>query len=323
MSFEEAYKNYLNYVSKRHKKQGLVALASNFNSRILPYFKGKDISNISKIDILGWQNYIYDLNFKNSYNDKLLIELRKFLKFCHNYYDINESIYLTLEPFVKKCEDNKSDFYTIQEFNKFIKCVDNEIYKQFFTFMFFTGTRPGETFALRFSDLEENIIHIRHNLTTKGGRTLDTPKNYSSIRDIKIDNILKKDLLKLKKYYYGKYKVPDTDLFIFGGIKPLSPSSCNRHKKKACYKANLRPITLHQFRHSHATLLLSNGIMLNEVSRRLGHSKTSTTLNVYCHTSLEQEKKSIRTLNFLRFNLFALASNFNIIKSIFKHFFNA
>lgn len=188
--------------------------------------------------------------------------------------------------------------------------------------MFFCGTRPGETFALRFSDLDDDTIHIRYNLTTKGGRTFDTPKNQSSIRDIKIDNKLKRDLLNLKKYYYGKYKVSDNDLFIFGGIKPLAPTSCNRKKKIACQKANLRPITLHQFRHSHATLLLSNGIILNEVSRRLGHSKTSTTLNTYCHTSLEQEKKSIKTLNSLRFNLFALNCNFNI-KSIFKHFFNA
>lgn len=322
MSFEEAYKEFEKYVSKRHKKQGLVALESNFNSRILPYFKNKNIYNITKIDILGWQNYIYELNFKNSYNEKLLIELKKFLKFCHNYYNIEESTYKSIEPFVKKCEENNHDFYTLQEFNKFIKNVENEIYKQFFTFMFFCGTRPGETFALRFCDLEDNIIHIRHNLTTKGGRTLDTPKNQSSIRSIKIDNKLKKDLIKLKKYYYGKYKIPDDDLYIFGGIKPLSPTSCNRQKKKACEKANLRTITLHQFRHSHATLLLNNGIVINEVSRRLGHKKTSTTLNVYCHTSLEQEKKSIRTLNLLRFNLIALESNFKI-KSIFKHFFNA
>ena len=322
MSFEEAYNEYLCYVSKRHKKQGLVALTSNFNSRILPYFESKNIFDLTKIDILGWQNYIYDMNFKNSYNDKLLIELRKFLKFCHIYYDLPENIYSTIEPFVKRCEKNSSDFYSLQEFNQFIKYVDDEVYKQFFTFMFFTGARPGETFALRFSDLEDNIIHIRYNLTTKGGRTLGTPKNQSSIRDIKIDNILKKDLLNLKKYYYGKYNVSDNDLFIFGGIKPLSPTSCNRQKKKACQKANLRSITLHQFRHSHATLLLSNGIMINEVSRRLGHSKTSTTLNVYCHTSLEQEKKSINTLNFLRFNLLALTNIFNI-KSIFKHFFNA
>jgi len=322
MSFEEAYKEFEKYVAKRHKKQGLVALTSNFNSRILPYFKDKDIYSLTKIDILNWQNYIYEFNFKNSYNEKLLVELRKFLKFCHNYYDLSENIYNSIEPFVKKCEENNSDYYTLQEFSIFIKNIDNEIYKQFFTFMFFCGTRPGETFALRYCDLEDNIIHIRHNLTTKGGRTLDTPKNQSSIRDIKIDNKLKKDLLKLKKYYYGKYKVSDNDLFIFGGLKPLSPTSCNRQKKKACEKANLKQITLHQFRHSHATLLLSNGIIINEVSRRLGHSKTSTTLNVYCHTSLEQEKKSIRTLNLLRFNLVALTSNFKI-KSIFKHFFNA
>lgn len=322
MSFEEAYNNYLKYVTKRHKKQGLVALTSNFNSKIIPYFKGKNIYDLTKTDLLGWQDYIYEFNFKNSYNDRLLINLRCFLKFCHNYYDLSDNLYLSLEPFVKKFEDNKVDFYSLQEFNKFIKFVDDEVYKQFFTFMFFCGTRPGETFGLRFCDLEDNIIHVRHTLTTKGGRTLDSPKNKTSYRDIKIDNVLKKDLLKLKKYYYSKYKVSDNDLFIFGGIKPLSPTTCNRKKKKACEMANLRPITLHQFRHSHATLLLSNGIMINEVSRRLGHSKTSTTLNVYCHTSLEQEKKSINTLNSLRFNIFALTSNFNIFKSIFKHFFN-
>lgn len=322
MSFEEAYKEFLIYVSKRHKKQGLVALESNFNCRILPYFKNKNIYNLSKSDILGWQNYIYDFNFKNSYNDKLFIEFRKFLKFCSTYFDLPDSIFKCLEPFVKKCEQDDSDFYTLKEFNKFIKCVDNPIYKQFFTFMFFTGTRPGETFGLRFCDLENNTIHIRHNLTTKGGRFLDTPKNQSSIRDIKIDNILKKDILNLKKLYYCKYKVLDNELFIFGGLKPLASTTVNRYKKRACQKANLRPITLHQFRHSHATLLIKNGVMLNEVSRRLGHSKTSTTLNVYCHTSNEQEKKSIKTLNFLRLNIFALESNFKIFKSIFKHFFN-
>lgn len=322
MIFEEVYKEFILCASKRHKKQGLVALKSNFNSRILPYFKGKDIYSLTKRDILNWQNYIYEFNFKNSYNEKLLIELRKFLKFCHNYYDLSKDIYNSIEPFVKKCEENNSDYYTLQEFNRFIKNIDDEVYKQFFTFMFFCGTRPGETFALRFCDLENNVIHIRHNLTTKGGRTLDTPKNQSSIRDIKIDNKLKKDLLKLKKYYYNKYKILNNDLFIFGGIKPLSPTSCNRQKKKACEKANLKKITLHQFRHSHATLLLNNGIIINEVSRRLGHSKTSTTLNVYCHTSLKQEKKSIRTLNILRFNLLTVISSFKI-KSIFKHFFNA
>lgn len=53
----------------------------------------------------------------------------------------------------------------------------------------------------------------------------------------------------------------------------------------------MKTITLHQFRHSHATMLLTEGIIINEVSRRLGHSRVLTTLDVYTHTSLEQKKE--------------------------------
>lgn len=41
-------------------------------------------------------------------------------------------------------------------------------------------------------------------------------------------------------------------------------------------------------------MLLTEGIIINEVSRRLGYSRVSTTLNVYTHTSLEQEKESTK-----------------------------
>ena len=60
---------------------------------------------------------------------------------------------------------------------------------------------------------------------------------------------------------------------------------------EACKKANIRPITLHQFRHSHATLLKDNGVNVVEVSKRLGHSNVSTTLDIYTHTDLIQEKR--------------------------------
>ena len=43
--------------------------------------------------------------------------------------------------------------FFVDEFNKFISHIDNEVYKQFFNLMYYTGTRPGEAMALRFSDL--------------------------------------------------------------------------------------------------------------------------------------------------------------------------
>lgn len=128
----------------------------------------------------------------------------------------------------------------------------------------------------------------------------------------KQDIITRIMILKLKALYYGCCD----DYFIFGGIKPLAPTTIDRVKKRACEKAHLRIITQHQFRHSHATLLLSKGILINEVSRRLGHSKVSTTFDVYTHTNLFQEKRVLRTLNFLNFKYMLKINIFNYIKTL-------
>lgn len=125
----------------------------------------------------------------------------------------------------------------------------------------------------------------------------------------------------MKKYYIKKYGFYNYDYYIFGGIKPLAPTSVDRHKKRACEKAHIRSITSHQFRHSHATFLLSKGIMINEVSRRLGHSKVSTTLDIYTHTNLDQEKRVLATLNSTHYNLFyCITHDFKKIVNLLKHF---
>ena len=237
-----------------------------------------------------------------------------FFDYCSSFYNFDKTIVSRVGNFKKKYEENKKDFYNLKEFKLFIRNLDNNIYKQFFNLMFFTGTRPGEAMALKFSDLQGDYISITKTISEHGNREIGSPKTRSSIRKIKIDKFLKKDLLSLKKYYEKLYNKSNFDYFIFGGIKPLSPTTINRYKIKACEKANIRPITLHQFRHSHATLLLHNGIIINEISRRLGHSNVSTTLNVYTHTDLTQEKRVTTTLNSLRFNLInTLSYNFQRI----------
>lgn len=318
MNFEKVYLQYLKYAKKKQKTQSFETLSQRFKSHILPYFKNKNIEEISTDDILEWQEKILSYNFSNNYNRNLHFLLSGFFTYCCKYYSLEVNVASKIGTFKKKYEKDKHDFYTLKEFNQFIKFVENEIYKQFFYFMFFTGTRPGETMALRFSDLKDNYISITKTMDSHHHRTIGTPKTLSSIRNINIDNQLKKDLLKLKSKYILLYDRVDFDFYIFGGIKPLSPTTINRRKKIACEKAHIRPITLHQFRHSHATFLLNKGILINEVSRRLGHSKVSTTLDIYTHTSLEQEKRVINTLNSIRNNFFqTLSQRFNkIILSI-------
>ena len=303
MLFENAYKKYLELGTSHLKKQTLETFWKNFNLHVMPYFKGFDIFELTKLDYLKWKNTIISMNYSNSFNNNLYVCFNQFIQFCCDYLDLSCNYLKEIGNFKRKYELKKYDYYTLDEFNLFISGVDDYMYKLFFTFLFFTGARPGEAMALKFSDLIGNYIYINHNLTTKGGRELDTPKNISSYREIVIDDYLVNELCNLKEYYINLYGDECFDYYIFGGFKPLAPTTINRVKLKACSKANIRTITLHQFRHSHATLLVNEGIPINDVSKRLGHSKISTTLDIYVHCNLEQEKRVLSTLNSLRLNI--------------------
>lgn len=55
-------------------------------------------------------------------------------------------------------------------------------------------------------------------------------------------------------------------------------------------------------RHTHATLLLKAGVNVSVVSKRLGHSSTSVTLNIYAHVLNEMEKTASETWEKLLFD---------------------
>lgn len=300
LTFEEAYIQYLEYIEYRQKNQSKRVLIGRFKTQIMPFFGNYNIYKIKESDYLKWQNEIEIYNYSNNYKKNLHYLMTSFFDYLIKYHNVKKNIPRIVGNFKLKNELKSYNIYNYKDFKKFIKCFDNDIYKQFFNLMFFTGLRPGEAMALKFSDLDHKILSINKTIDEHGKREIGTPKTSSSIRNIKIDNILNKDLLKLKKTYLKKYNYFDNNFYIFGGLKPLSPTTINRYKLKACKKANLKPIKLHEFRHSHATMLVEKKLMINEISRRLGHSDSNITLNVYTHATNEHEKKVIKTLNFIR-----------------------
>lgn len=292
MLFENVYEQYKIYAKSRHKKQGFITITNDFSNQILPYFIGKDIFLLTKQDIMNWQTKILGKNFSNKYNAKLYSTFKSFIKYCINCSYLKENIVELIGPFPKKIENKSYVTYNLIEFFKFRKNMEDFILKQFFTFMYFFGSRPGETIALRFSDKKRRYIKIRYNMPTKGERKLDTPKNKSSIRIIKISYLMNFRIWLLKKHYIKKYKDSNYDYFIFGGKKPLATTTIDRKKKKAYLKANLRPIKQHEFRHSYATRKIHKKTPIDEVSRSMGHSKVSTTLDIYVHN----EKSTLNAL---------------------------
>ena len=92
----------------------------------------------------------------------------------------------------------------------------------------------------------------------------------------------------------------DKKWFIFGDLTPLSPSTIERHKNKYCDKAQIKKIRIHDFRHSHASLLISLGVPITVVQTRLGHSDPSITLKIYSHMMPNDDLKAIKAINALK-----------------------
>ena len=79
----------------------------------------------------------------------------------------------------------------------FIKGFDNYVYEAYYTFMFFTGTRPSEAMALKFSDIHGKYISINKSIERRGKRELISCKNVYSNREI----LLSKRVLKYLKVF--------------------------------------------------------------------------------------------------------------------------
>jgi integrase len=92
------------------------------------------------------------------------------------------------------------------------------------------------------------------------------------------------------------------DVFVFPDLRadptgrtPRRPDAITAQFRKACQAAKVR-MRLHDLRHWHATSLIDAGVPVTDVSSRLGHSLTSTTLNIYAHAVERVDDRSAKVI---------------------------
>lgn len=304
MNFEEVYKQYLKYIDCRLKPQSKEDLKVKFENKILPYFKDYNIYEITDLDFINWQSEISKYDYSNSYLKHIFYVFSGFLNYCVKYHNLPYNFATKVGNFKMKNVIVKTDFYTLKEFRSFIKYVQDPVMKAFFNTLFFYGIRPGEAMAFQFSDLDDKrklkVSHTISEHTIDGVRVITDPKTKHSVRSFSLSKKDYKMLVSLKELYINRFGECNDDYFIFGGIKPLAPTTINRHKLKACRKANLRPLELRGFRRSNASLLYNFNVPLQIIKERLGHASITTTSKYYIHVYDNKEKRVTRTLNFIR-----------------------
>ena len=198
-------------------------------------------------------------------------------------------------------------YYTADEFKKYIKVAREQAesspnlsgwdYYVFFNIAFYTGLRKGEIHALRWSDIDGNYLSVSRSIAQKlKGEDRETPpKNKSSIRTLQMPKPLI-DILKEHKERYMKLEGFTEDFRICGGTKPLRDTTIEKRNKKFAENAGVKHIRIHDFRHSHASILANEGINIQEIARRLGHSKIEITWNTYAHLYPREEERAVKIL---------------------------
>ncbi|HCM90750.1 MULTISPECIES: site-specific integrase [Vagococcus] len=216
----------------------------------------------------------------------------------------------------KKEEEKKLEYYTKDELQHFFECLEDfGNYKNlaFFRALAFTGCRKSGILSLQWEDID------LFNKTVSIGKTLaidehfniiiQTPKTSSSVRDISLDDETIKVLsrwrsIQRQEYFQMGFNTTSDKQYVFTNERNelYYPQVANDWLNYIIKKYNLPRITPHNFRHTHASILLQAGVPIKEVSERLGHKDIKITLEIYSHVMPEEaEKTASKFANFVGF----------------------
>ncbi|OTP12512.1 hypothetical protein A5844_000745 [Enterococcus sp. 10A9_DIV0425] len=166
---------------------------------------------------------------------------------------------------------------------------------------FHTGLRRGEVCGLTWDDIsfeDQTLTVSRIMLQDKNGIQLGTPKTVASYRTISIDDMLIAELKSAKKRQmenrmrYGQYYYDSNFVCTKENGEPITPNSIkwSAGKIKKDFGINFN---FHSLRHTHATMLLEDGVKPKIVQERLGHSRISTTMDKYVHVTKKMKNEAV------------------------------
>lgn len=227
-----------------------------------------------------------------------LRRLKSILRWGYRADHIKDVSYLAkLEP-MKDDEKKKKladKYMEADEVNTLIESMKVERWKDLTRFLVLTGMRCGEAFALSDSDidLKARQIHVTKTLDVVND-LITPPKTMNSIRDIFIQDELMELCHKLRsEALTGRLTGGSGMLFYTARYDYYAYEKYFRTRTKEVLD---RHLTVHSLRHTHVALLAENGMPLDMIGRRLGHSDSRITRDVYFHVTEKLKEKENKML---------------------------
>ena len=314
--YDEWFPGYINTVreSTWYKRKKM------FENHILPIFGKYRIRTITTSQIQKALNKWFK---ETTYNYKPWFNYtNKVFKYAilQRYIDDNPATRVIM-PKKTEFEDKTPNFWSKEQLQVFFNYIDpiKDLEKYtLFRVLAFTGIRRAECLALAWDDFnaQKKTLSINKTLAQgiKGKLRINNTKTKKGTRDISLDDLTVKTLQKwhIKErsdFFKRGINIDHPNQLIFPSTKNTF-KSLNTPRKWYCKvmdqiendNVDLPRITIHGFRHTHASALFAAGASIKEVQERLGHEDAQTTLNIYTHVTEKQDKEVAKKLvNYLNF----------------------
>lgn len=216
--------------------------------------------------------------------------------------------------YIVKPTNNNDDEITQQAARDKLKIINMGQFKQILALVpesnplylpliisFNTGLRRGEVSGLTWDniDFDNKTLTVNKQMIMKKKEfDVTSPKTKASYRTIAVGNSLLTVLKRFRTYQkenkvrYGQFYFDSPFVCTKQNGKPITPSVIKYYTTKLSQELDF-PFNFHSLRHTHATMLLENGAKYKEIQQRLGHSRISTTLDIYSHVTNKMKRDTV------------------------------
>ncbi len=281
------------------------------------YFGRKKIRDIQTFQIVKFFNEEKELN--RGSQDAKYKTLKSIFKYATKWKVIAKErnpMDDVQKPKEGKMRTEKEQFYTAAEFPVLLEAFKKlEPHQQIICKLaLFAGLRRGEIagIATDVIDWDNNKIHIHRSLQftkreglklkrtkTEDERTITLPEKFMD--ELKMfyeqQEVIRQEMGTLYKPFVDHDGKKVDMLFAHPNGTPYQPHAITRFWGRFLARSELRAVNFHGLRHSSASYLLSQGVNMKLIQKRLGHKDIKTTMNMYSHVTEEDDAAATDTFN--------------------------
>lgn len=300
MYFKDFVEIYISDKKPRVKHNTWLTKQHIIDTKILPYFEKKKLSEIRASDILSWQNEIMKQTKENgtgysqTYLKTIHNQLSAILNHAVNMYGLKVNVARKAGNMGKE-QSKEMLFWTQKEYLEFVESVaDKEESFIAFEILYWCGIRLGELLALTAADFdfETNTLRINKSFQRLERKDVITdPKTPKSNRRIIMPEFLS---IEVKEYINRLYGISRKER-----IFQISKSFLHHEMDRGVALSGVKRIRIHDLRHSHVSLLINMGYSALAIGDRVGHEAVDITYR-YAHLFPTVQTDMAKQLNLER-----------------------